>query len=408
MDHFYASILVPSERVEDIEKTFGKLARRIEKGKTVAMVPPTVEATRSVVMVVTETGGYRYAVPGQDDGEKLYDFAWLTVRYAQPKMAEWSLVAVYDWEQTPDGIVTYVHTVPGEMVPEEYRDPQPNECDHCHIKRFRRKSMLLRNNDDYGYMIVGSSCVKDFLGHLSEKTLTELFTLHKFVNDCQYNPPGGTPTAYLSTREVIAISAAVVEEYGYVPAGSYTGWPTGDMVRSYIRPTCKAHHELRADCPVEEKHRDTAEAVAQWIEGNDDLSEYFDTLRKAVAAGWITERRIGIVASAVRAYQKAHPVEVAQEEIVNEHVGNLKERLRGITVTVKEIGGFMGSFGWTNIVKMQDEKGRAFAWFATNGVQGMEVNSTYTIDGTVKGHGEFKGRKETVLNRVTIKEECEA
>lgn len=404
MDHFYASVLVPLERAEEIEKTFAKLARKIEKGKTAAMIAPTIEAQRPVIMVLDDHR-FRPAIPGQDDDGDLFDYVWLTVRYSQPKMAQWSLVAVYDWEQTPEGIVTYVNTIPGEMVPEEYRDPSPGECGHCHINRFRKRSMLLRNNEDYGYIIVGSTCVKDFLGHLSEKTLMELYTLHKFVNDCQYNPPNGTPTAYLSTVEILAISTAIVEKFGYVPASSYTACPTSQEVRTYISPMGNAGIQLRQACPLEQRHYDHANKIAAWIEESDDLSEYFDTLRKAVAAHYITDKRIGIVASAVRAYQKAHSVPTA--ESTSEYVGTVKERLRCLKVTVDSIGGFMGSFGWTSIVKMRDDKGNVFSWFATTST-GMEVNESYTIDGTVKAHNEFKGTKETVLNRVTIKEECNA
>ena len=125
-----------------------------------------------------------------------------------------------------------------------------------------------------------------------------------------------------------------------------------------------------------------------------------DNLQKAVTAGAISSKRIGIVASAVHVYQKAR--ERAQEDNMpkcNEHLGTVGERLKGLTADVTRIRYSDGYYGTTTIITLRTPKGHTLVWFAS-GNKDVEVNDTWTFDGTVKKLDEFNGTKQTVFTRV--------
>ena len=122
----YGSFLIPADAVPRIEAAVTKLAKRITAGKTVADIAPAVIAKRD------------HFVPRRDGGADPY--SWVTLLYAMPRVEGWTLQAVYDWERAPDGSVTcYTSNVPGVSVPESLRTVEAGRCDHCGIKRDRKR-----------------------------------------------------------------------------------------------------------------------------------------------------------------------------------------------------------------------------------------------------------------------------
>lgn len=88
------------------------------------------------------------------------------------------------------------------------------------------------------------------------------------------------------------------------------------------------------------------------------------------------------------------PVEVAASNCKPGHVGTPGERV-DLTLTVKgvnekEINGYTKF-----ITTLADASGNSFKWF---GSFKLDTGKTYTGEWMIKGHGEFRGAKETVLS----------
>jgi hypothetical protein len=49
---------------------------------------------------------------------------------------------------------------------------------------------------------------------------------------------------------------------------------------------------------------------------------------------------------------------------------------------------------------MKDAEGRVIIWWASGEAEWVKEGETYEITGTIKEHGEYNGRKQTVLQRV--------
>ena len=97
----------------------------------------------------------------------------------------------------------------------------------------------------------------------------------------------------------------------------------------------------------------------------------------------------------------ARKLEREQRDAASNWVGNVKERIRNVPVTVefaKTLDG--GMYGPKRIVKMRDEAGNLLVTFGTSEwLWEAEKGQQVVIDFTVKEHSEYEGAKQTVITR---------
>jgi len=89
----------------------------------------------------------------------------ISVNGETPKFNGWSFIGTLN--HTVEGNV--IRAIPGVEVPVQLRNRQP-VCDHCQCNRNRRDTYIVRH-DDGTHKQVGSSCLKDFLGHTDPSKL---------------------------------------------------------------------------------------------------------------------------------------------------------------------------------------------------------------------------------------------
>lgn len=401
-NNVHASYLIPVSRFDKLEKAVKKLARKVVNGKTAAEFPPEIEATHEVVMV-WEGGIMRPFNPSKaySIAAEFVPYFWVTLKYSRPILNGWHLVAVYDWEITDDGKRTcYVSTVPGQMVLPEHRDVEDGRCDHCHTNRRRNKSMLV-TKDFMDFKVVGSTCVKDFLGHATPNSFIDCYKFEQTIERLSNGSyAGGATIAHYPVKGILELSAMFIRLFGYVKAGDWEKVPTVDGIKSWINPTSETEKAFKADNAPNESDINVAELTAKWIAEQSNASDYMENLQKAVKAGAISPKRFAIVASSVFVYQKSREdAEKAGAPVCNEWLGEVKERLKGLVADVERVRYSDGYYGTTTIITLRTPQGHTLVWFAS-GNKEVERNDTWTFDGTVKKHDEYNGTKQTVINRV--------
>ena len=403
----YASFLIPEYRLDGLEKLINKLARKISKGKTSAE-KPEIEATREVVMIKDKGQLVPYN-PAKHTGEHdFYGYVWVTLKYEQPKLNGWQLVAVYDWEVTEDGHETcYTSMVPGQMMPDMYRDVAFGECDHCNTKRRRKQSMLVTKGH-IEFKVVGSTCIKDFLGHHNPKTLMEIFSFETTLGEwCGERNPGETHKLALdNVVDVLTLAAMYAEQQGYVKANEWGGkLPTAHSVSSYMHDASEYWKEERRHNKPTEDHRKQAEKAIEWGKAQaiaNDGEPYWDNMGKALEAGAITGKRFGLVCSLMYSYflaEERRKRELRLSEKTNEYVGMVGERLRNLEATVIRVRPSYGYYGDQTIVNLETPDGNTFVWFASGNLD-IEKGEYWKFDATVKKHSEYKGVRQTQVTRV--------
>lgn len=402
----HATYLIPTSRVAGLDKVITRLANKVKKGKTEASFAPSLIIVKEIVMVRDGNKSKPFNAAAEYSPKAQYSYySWVTIHYERPIINGWQLVAVYDWENTADGTRTcYVSPVPGMMVPLEYRDVESGQCDHCHANRRRNKSMLVTKNF-LEFKVVGSSCVKDFLGHKNPKALMDMYSFELELQECseeEYFPLFDDRDAPLSVSRVLTLAAMMVGMFGYVKTNDYDNTPTASRVGTYMHPFCTEDRTFIKNNVPTEADALMAKNIAEWILEQSDASDYMATLIKCVKAGAISLKRLGVLASAVTVYKRAIEKTVVVDDTpkANKWIGTKKDRLRGIVGTIKMVRTVPGfNEGLTTIITLVTGEGNTLVWFATN-YPDAEVGDVWTFDGTVKNHNEFRGTKQTVINRV--------
>lgn len=391
----YTTYLIPESRFENMEKAVKKLARKVEAGKTAAEFPPAIEATREVCMV-WEKGVRSFFNADKEYSNKaeIVPYLWVTLKYARPVLNGWKLLAVYDWEITEDGTRTcYVSKVPGEFLTTDQHDCEDGRCDHCNTNRRRNKSMLITKNY-LEFKVVGSTCIKDFLGHATPKSFIDCYSFEQTIeslSDGSYS--GGAKIALYPVNRVLAYAACLIHRDGYIKASEPYSTVSGIIEQfdpsSYTDILTPSEDDIL-----------TAKYTAEWLAEQSDFSDYITNLKKAFEAGAVSHKRLGIVASAVYAYQRhLERVQADNAPKCNEWVGSEKERLKGLSATVQRVRYSEGNYGTTSIITLRTPQGHSLVWFAS-GYHEPSIGEIWNLDGTVKAHNEYNGEKQTILTRV--------
>jgi hypothetical protein len=399
MEHsVYTTLLIPSSRIDGLQKLFTRLTNKINKGKTEATIPEL-----TVVKTVISTNP-QYIIKPTEVSTKAYELMWVTIRYQAPSLAGWKLIAVYDWETTDDGERhCYTSPVPGEITPYSFRHVEDGLCDHCNTNRRRKKSMLI-TKDYLEYKVVGSSCIKDFLGHISPTTLMSLYSFHSEVTTYSEHYGGGDARAYYDVDYFLSVAATLIRNVGYRGSNcDYNQTPTSVMANMYLNPSSEYDYELIADYPVTDVDITTAKKTKAFIMAQSDSEDYFANLQTAVQAGSITTSRFGLLVSSVFAYNRTLERQMIEDEKVNhanKFIGNIKERINNFEVEIIKVYKRDTDYGISTMVTMLTPEGNTFVWWASKNLD-VEVGQKWLVQAaTVTKHDTFNKVNQTVVNRV--------
>lgn len=119
-------------------------------------------------------------------------------------------------------------------------------CDHCNHKRFRKLHYVVAN-DDGEEKVVGSTCLKDFLGESPSKILNFHTTMRDFLEDEDEWGYTSKPSTYRSLRAVVEYTLRQIELAGKYVKRDYYGYgdepSTGECVKAAFFPSPHAKKE---------------------------------------------------------------------------------------------------------------------------------------------------------------------
>ena len=307
-------------------------------------------------------------------------------------------------------------------------------CDHCHTKRGRKDTFILRAQDGSRKQ-VGRNCLADFLRTADvEMALAFWKYLYEIERDLGGGEDedeggwgGGCGRHYFDLNETLLAAARAIRVDGWTSRSAAKAYEeasggrhkdaTSDTVGFILDPPWgrgpqadEVNREIRAKlatyAPVE--HDTTvATATLEWIRRRlDPQSDYERNLKVALTPDYVEPKNLGLVVSAVQAWLRfSNQYEAKKLEARPDagYVGEVGKRLRNIPCKVtftktwtNDMTGFV-----TNLLVFVDAEGHEFKWFAS-GSRGLEVGRDVLLTGTVKAHEEFRGRKGTLLSRCIV------
>lgn len=380
----------------------------------------------------------------------------LEVTGTAPRLEGWDFIATIQHEDAGN----ILRKVPGREdveVPVSYREASA-WCDHCKTRRRRIDTFVVRS-DDGAWKQVGRNCLSDFLGHDPNFVLSLLANWRSacdlggnFDEDYFYSC-GGWRSEWVGfdLLQFLSITSLCVREEGWLSRTAakekYDGrYATADQVWRAMSPqrvADKEHRRLKFLEKVTKQDIEIASAALEWAQREivaKDVatrSDYEHNLAVAVQKDKVHVKEAGLIASLIVVHGKAVEREIKRKnerkDKKNEWFGAQKlphEISRGknkgktvmrairyqLELVVVRIRYHEADWGTTRIYTFEDADGREFVWFGSSrlkdnagrtATQGDKVFATWSV----KSHKEFRGIKQTVLQRpssVTFAQEQQA
>lgn len=349
----------------------------------------------------------------------LVQFFNFTVTGQSPSLNGWTFVATLEPVNTDEGTVNIIKSAPGQTCPVTYKD-KVGHCDHCNTHRRRNQTFVVRHEDGTT-KCVGRQCLKDFLGYNADPAalagqaewLCEIGEACNAAQDEGWLGGGYQPCCW-DLEVFLAWTAGMIDAYGWLGRGKAyeegidRSHCTADKVVLALCPPrnpSKEYADWKAKATPTKDHEELAAKVVAWArELPDSDNEYLTNLKTIAKAGYANTKFDGLAASMVVAYRRATEQEIARKapKPPSNHVGTIGKRV-DLVVTCHAVIARESEWGTTGIHRLTDAGGNDLVWFASGSTSWLKEGETVAVKATIKGHGEFNGRKQTVVSRVTIK-----
>jgi len=387
---------IPTSRVGLMEDKLAKLNRKADK----------LGCPRGIAEVVSEPF-IKELYLNESLRPKKVEFVRVSVTGEAPKLAGWSFLGYIDKDKL----------VYGEHITDVERERQ-GECDHCRQSRPRTHTYVVSHKGGER-KVVGSTCLRDFLGGQDPKSMVSWLTVfRKFVESFEgedYRDDGNGKVYDLP--EALELARKAIRIYGWVSGSqAYQDYSisTSQMVKNVIDASSSSAslQEFTADWSRVQDKRNLSDSdpqlVADSIEwakaGKDSDSNYLNNIGIIADNGYTTKRSMGMAVSILSSYEREIEKSIreearnkAQEE--SNHVGEVGKREVFNNVQLTGVQYIDSHFGTSVLHRFLMDDTNQAVWFGSKELD-AEVGDTFSIKATVKKHGEFNSISQTTINRV--------
>lgn len=299
-------------------------------------------------------------------------------------------------------------------------------CDHCNLKRDRKRLYIVRDDRDGSLHQIGHSCIELYTG-LAIKGLWALEFDQELKGledeDDGYYGGGGEARAPLDIVLGLAFSFADEgRQYISVKAAECgVGEATGSQVRSTIfwpprQPTSRdprvqaAWREYVAKVERGYEFAKDEALIADIKAAADTLApgtDYADNMHTILAGEYVSQRGIGTLASLVAVYAREKELAVKREQEKKAPpaqglLAPVKTRLRGLELVLTKVKSFEGQYGTKTLLEGREAGSHVVVWWATGDFD-YAPGDTIVIDATVKELKPFQGVDQTVVTNGRLK-----
>lgn len=353
----------------------------------------------------------RMVTTGEPPAVVRHEYRDLTLSHPTIAYEGWEFVAALD--QIGDGQII-VRTRPGADL--GGWAPDEAVCEHCHQKRHRSTTYVVRNGDGEVRQ-VGSNCLENFLGVKP----AGLWAIDQDPLDGLADRDGwwaGSGGSTIGTPREIVAAALFASDDGrhYEPksAEQFGRVPTATAVGSLLFGVARTEQDRAARVAYREAYdryeaAGTIDEVLTTVAELDGSgSDYLGNVKKLAAAEWVDARHTGLLASAVSVWAREKGRRVERERVEKLYrpgfvapEGEKIPPMQAMVTKVRFIDDPYSYHGGVNtLVLMRDEEGHTVKWFASGRHDLNEGDRLSLTGGRVKKHDQYEGRDQTVVTRV--------
>jgi len=197
-------------------------------------------------------------------------------------------------------------------------------------------------------------------------------------------------------KTVLEITAMMIRKEGWVSSGAARNNPSLRSTASYVSD----HLEFDGKAKPSAADKRLAGKAVDWL--HSESNPRGDYMRKIVELAentTVTRRELGLACSIVGSYQRNQQWARENAERADNpgrHVGSVGDRLSTV-VCIEGIREIDTRYGRRYLHNLRDRDGNALVIWGSR--RFGSIGQSYRIRGTVKQHSEFRGQKQTTINR---------
>ena len=439
------SFRIPERNWSMLAERLAKLAKRADKLGQLA--PRLVElGTEDVPLVRNRNFGFPDAFYDKIDDVEFHEkrdaapadivgynrYYLVRLEGVAPTLPGWELLAVVE-HGTDSEVGNVLRGVPGKECPPEYRTAAPL-CDHCGFTRRRNETFVIREVATGDVKQIGRNCLADFCrsADAAEHLVAMMESWRRLADLCGEMEGecggGGRRCRRFPLANVLNLTATLIRNLGWTSRSAARAYAeasggaamkpaTADHVTMvFCNPKweqeCKDSREGREFIEKVNDFRPedaaNAEAAIAWVRSfadrRESLSDYEHNLLVVCSSDILDVKHFGIACSAVSSYlrhiEKLAEASRDKSSRVNEHFGTPGVR-EEFTLKFESSRAFDSEQWGTRYMVKFTSAGRTAIWWTGNH-DDFEKDVEYVVKATVKGHGDYKGWKQTDLSRVTV------
>jgi hypothetical protein len=298
----------------------------------------------------------------------------------------------------------------------EFTQINTDRCDHCHKNRRRTDILILQETATGKVMQIGKTCAADFFRSKDAAKLIQCFARFSTVGETDYDdfdkmPKGET---YVPVQRVLEVAAAVVRVFGFVSTAKERD-EGGRSTKSRVYENMFGLRTMFSDDRAPTTDADTAKAgeVYDWLEESflgkpvAERSEFEQNVAACIEYdGVIRERNFGYIVWMIDGLQRQKDRNAARAvaqtaNAASDYVGTVgqRENFTAKLVSLRDFPGWDG--GTKSLLRFVDARGNVILWWASQGSD-LPTGVEYGFTATVKKHDEYRGTKQTTVQRVNI------
>lgn len=373
------TINIPTEALENFKNRVEKVNKKADK----------IGSEPIVITSISKPFQQKY-----HQGNDIFVRNVVTVEYQQPdiRIKGYSLVGMIS--RDPTGAIQ-IHNYNMNNF-KDYQNPDFTRCDHCNTKHQRNHLVVLKNKKQQE-LVVGKSCLKDFIGVVPSTYYKFVESIHELYDDESYNDTGFAPAYPVLT--VLSHTFDIASRNGFVKASDdVDNIPTYLLVQEAILAGKSASEDAK-------EKAETGINIIKEMKEEDIHNDYMFNIHQILKNKHVMVKKIAMAVSSYIAIKKI--LDKREEEKGNKkanmYVGQVGESI-SLNVKIdmiKIVPGYMG--GESRLYLMTEkESGNALKVFTTAKKFQPKEGDEISIEAKVKEHEIFKGNRTTVLRNIKL------
>lgn len=373
------TINIPTEALENFKNRVEKVNKKADK----------IGSEPIVITSISNPFQQKY-----HEGNKTFVRNILTVEYQQPdiRIKGYSLVGMISRDST--GTIQ-IHNYNMNNF-KDYQNPDFTRCDHCNTKHQRNHLVVLKDRKQQE-LVVGKSCLKDFIGVVPSTYYKFVDEIHELHDDESYSNTGFAP-AY-PVLDVLSHTFDIASRYGFVKASDDV-----DNVPTFLRVQEAVLAGKSASEEAKEKAEEGINLIKEMRE-EDIYNDYMFNIHQILKNEYVMLKKMAMAVSSYIAIKKN--LEKKEEEKdsnkSNMYVGQVGESI-SLSVKIdmiKIVPSYMGGESRLYLMTEKDT-GNALKVFTTSKKFTPKEGDEIAIEAKVKEHEMFKGNRTTVLKNIKL------